>query len=72
MSRKVRVGIIGRTGKGNYGHSLDIVWKQFPETKSLPSPTKIRLAEPRQKPRLVLRAVTRITRTCWRRKSWTW
>ncbi len=27
MARKYRVGIIGRTGKGNYGHGLDTVWK---------------------------------------------
>lgn len=29
--RPVRVGIIGHTGRGNYGHGLDIVWKEFPE-----------------------------------------
>ena len=33
MSRKLRVGVIGRTGKGNYGHGLDTVWKQIPETE---------------------------------------
>lgn len=33
MMRKLRVGVIGRTGKGNYGHGLDTVWKQFPETE---------------------------------------
>ncbi|HAA49897.1 MAG TPA: 3-chlorobenzoate-3,4-dioxygenase, partial [Planctomycetaceae bacterium] len=27
MARTYRVGIIGRTGKGNYGHGLDTVWK---------------------------------------------
>ena len=27
MARTYRVGIIGRTGKGNYGHGLDVVWK---------------------------------------------
>ena len=26
-----KVAIIGHTGKGNYGHGLDAVWKQFPE-----------------------------------------
>jgi len=26
MSNKYRVAIIGRTGKGNYGHGLDVVW----------------------------------------------
>ncbi|MDC0937069.1 Gfo/Idh/MocA family oxidoreductase [Pirellulales bacterium] len=30
-SKKVyRVGIIGRTGRGNYGHGLDVVWKGIP------------------------------------------
>ena len=26
-----RVGVIGHTGKGNYGHGVDSVWLQFPE-----------------------------------------
>ncbi|MBQ18402.1 MAG: 3-chlorobenzoate-3,4-dioxygenase [Planctomycetaceae bacterium] len=29
MAKKYRVGIIGRTGKGNYGHGLDVVWKDI-------------------------------------------
>ncbi len=33
MSQKLRVGVIGRTGKGNYGHGIDTVWKQVPETE---------------------------------------
>ena len=33
MNRKLRVGVIGRTGKGNYGHGVDTVWKQIPETE---------------------------------------
>ncbi len=28
---KRRVGVIGRTGKGNYGHGIDSVWKEIPE-----------------------------------------
>ena len=28
-----RVGVIGRTGKGNYGHGVDSVWKDVPETE---------------------------------------
>ncbi len=28
--RRFRVGIIGSTGRGNYGHGLDVVWKQVP------------------------------------------
>lgn len=31
IRRKYRVGVIGHTGKGNYGHGLDSVWLQFPE-----------------------------------------
>jgi len=27
MSKTYRVAVIGRTGKGNYGHGLDVVWK---------------------------------------------
>lgn len=27
-----RVGVIGHTGRGNYGHGLDIVWREIPET----------------------------------------
>ena len=28
-----RVGIIGSTGKGNYGHGLDTVWKSIPQVQ---------------------------------------
>jgi predicted dehydrogenase len=27
MAKKYCVAVIGRTGKGNYGHGLDVVWK---------------------------------------------
>lgn len=30
---KYRVGIIGRTGKGDYGHGIDTVWKEIPEVE---------------------------------------
>jgi predicted dehydrogenase len=29
MPTKFRVGIIGHTGRGNYGHGIDTVWAQF-------------------------------------------
>jgi predicted dehydrogenase len=29
MPRNYRVAVIGRTGRGNYGHGLDIVWREF-------------------------------------------
>jgi len=32
MSETLRVAVIGRTGRGDYGHGLDTVWKQVPET----------------------------------------
>ena len=30
---KYRVGVIGHTGRGNYGHGQDTVWLQIPETE---------------------------------------
>jgi predicted dehydrogenase len=33
MPAKYRVGVIGHTGRGDYGHSLDTVWLQLPETQ---------------------------------------
>jgi predicted dehydrogenase len=32
-ARKVRVGIIGHSGKGDYGHGLDTMWLKLPETE---------------------------------------
>jgi len=31
--RKLRVAIIGHTGRGNYGHGLDTMWLALPETE---------------------------------------
>jgi predicted dehydrogenase len=31
--RKVRIGIIGHTGKGDYGHGLDTMWLKLPGTE---------------------------------------
>lgn len=28
-----RVAVIGRTGRGNYGHGLDVVWRQIPNAQ---------------------------------------
>lgn len=33
MAKRYRVGIIGRTGHGNYGHGLDTVWKEIEQTE---------------------------------------
>ena len=33
MASPYRVGIIGRTGRGNYGHGLDTVWKDVPRAR---------------------------------------
>jgi predicted dehydrogenase len=32
-SSRLRVGVIGHTGRGNYGHGLDTMWLQLPETQ---------------------------------------
>jgi predicted dehydrogenase len=32
-STRYRVGVIGHTGQGNYGHGLDTVWKLVPNTE---------------------------------------
>jgi predicted dehydrogenase len=31
MREKYRVAVIGHTGRGNYGHGLDTVWRELPE-----------------------------------------
>jgi predicted dehydrogenase len=31
--RRLRVGVIGHTGHGNYGHGLDTMWLKLPETE---------------------------------------
>ncbi len=28
---KIRIGVIGHTGRGNYGHGLDVCWKHIPQ-----------------------------------------
>ncbi|MBS0205723.1 MAG: Gfo/Idh/MocA family oxidoreductase [Planctomycetes bacterium] len=33
MAERLRVGVIGRTGKGSYGHGIDTVWGEVPETE---------------------------------------
>lgn len=33
MVDKLRVGVIGRTGKGSYGHGIDAVWADIPGTE---------------------------------------
>ncbi len=30
MTKNYRAAVIGRTGKGNYGHGLDVVWQHIP------------------------------------------
>ena len=32
LVKKLRVGVIGHTGRGNFGHGLDTVWMGLPET----------------------------------------
>src|SRR5436305_6972785 len=31
MSSRFRAGVIGHTGRGDYGHGLDVVFREFPE-----------------------------------------
>lgn len=33
MSKKFRAAVIGSTGRGDYGHGLDVVWLEFPEVE---------------------------------------
>ena len=33
MTERYRIGIIGRTGRGNYGHGLDTVWRDVPRSE---------------------------------------
>ena len=33
MGRTYRIGVIGRTGRGNYGHAMDTAWLDVPNTQ---------------------------------------
>ena len=33
MAQSYRVGIIGSTGRGDYGHGIDVAWKEIPQAK---------------------------------------
>lgn len=33
MAAKYRAAVIGHTGRGDYGHGLDVVWQQLPEVE---------------------------------------
>ena len=48
---ELRVAVIGHTGRGNYGHGLDKVWLQIPETKivAVADPNANGLAEARKR-----------------------
>ncbi len=49
--RNYRVGVVGRTGRGDYGHRLDMVWKTLPDTRIVAvaddNPTGLKLAAER-------------------------
>ena len=32
-AKKYRVGVIGHTGRGGYGHGLDRVWRDIPQAE---------------------------------------
>ena len=42
---KVRIGVIGHTGRGNFGHGLDTVWQKVPESEI------VAVADPHEKGR---------------------
>ena len=33
MAKTYRVAVFGRTGKGNYGHGVDVCWLDHPQTE---------------------------------------
>jgi predicted dehydrogenase len=33
MTKSYRVGIIGSTGRGDYGHGIDVAWKEIPQAE---------------------------------------
>ena len=45
MAKKYRVAVIGRTGRGNYGHGLDVVWNE------IDNPEVVAVADPDEKGR---------------------
>ena len=57
MAEFLKVGVIGCTGRGNYGHGLDTVWKDVPETKV------VAVADPDDKGRMAAQARTGATTT---------
>lgn len=52
-AKKLKVGIIGHTGRGNYGHGLDMMWLRLPETEIVavadPDPAGLAAAKERLK-----------------------
>ena len=38
MPKTYRVAVIGRTGRGNYGHGLDMVWKSMDNVEIVRQP----------------------------------
>lgn len=54
---KYRVGVIGWTGRGNYGHGLDTVWKDVPDTEV------VAVADPDEKGRASAAARLGVTRS---------
>lgn len=57
MSQKYRVAIIGSTGRGNYGHGIDVVWKDFPDQVEV-----VAIADPNEAGRIKAQAQTGASR----------
>ena len=66
---RIRVGIIGRTGKGDYGHGVDVAFTKLTLSR-LPTSTQqgARLLRNGRTPRESMQTFAR----CWRRKNSTW
>jgi hypothetical protein len=55
MQSRFRIGVIGHTGRGNYGHGLDTVWLEMPDSEIVAvadaDPTGLAAAQKRPAPR---------------------
>lgn len=57
MPEKYRVAIIGSTGRGDYGHGIDLVWQKFPDQIQV-----VAVADPVEKGRLQAQTKTGASR----------
>ena len=55
--RKIRIGVIGHTGRGNYGHGLDVCWLKIPSCEI------VAIADPDEKGRAAEAKKLQVSRT---------